>query len=1430
MTLEKNKAKEKKPFFWGLKTTIITWFLVLAIVPMSLVGVVSYLRARADLEASIERNLLRVANLKHARLEQWANENISDLKAYAELQQNVSLLTELRNAFNVGSVDLSKFVNSYQWENIVLDRTDDLKSFNRYKNYHDVLFIDDKGNILFSIAAENDLGTNLHSGKYAGTLFAKAYQKSMTTGQTVFSDLEHYAPSKGMVSGFFTTPMFDKNGDKAGVLALQITTEEINNIVKDAVALGTSGISYLVGWSKEGGLRFKSNIPNSDTPTILTQAHETTLTRSWIEDHNQKGQEGKRTDEKQHHHSRLLHYTCMHQHAAFGVHEDIDIAGVSWALVVEREKDEAFTRITALRNIVALCILLTALGAFVAARILTRRLTAPITALSQTAKKVAVGELVQTTNINAQNEIGEMAQSFNRVVENLKKVVFQANTIASGDFSNDVTPLSDKDEMGTALKTMIKTLRHTTSAVEKVALGDLSVCITEKSDRDLLAISVNKMVMALKQSAEKDQKTNWLKNGQTELAEKMRGNKDLPTLSRDIVTHIAKYLNAQVGTFYVADDAGTLSLAGSYAFTRRKNLEAKIKLGEGIVGQAALEQQPIILANIPDDYVHIASSLGETAPKSIIALPLIMDNRVEAVIELATLTSFTEQHISLLEMVADTIAITIRAAKETQKTQTLLETTQAQATELKTQQEKLKASNEELEEQTQLLRSSEEELKQQSEELQASNEELEEKTIALNEQKKELEEKGTALEDKARDLELASKYKSEFLANMSHELRTPLNSLLILAKNLIKNEDGNLNTQQIEDCEVIYNGGRDLLELINEILDLSKVEAGKLEFNYEEVGFDQIIETIKSQMGPFFVSKNLEFIIQKAKDLPTTLVTDKQRVEQIIKNLLSNAGKFTKEGSVTLKMFAPGKRRHDRISGDYIAFAVTDTGIGIRKEMQSSIFESFQQADGSTSRVYGGTGLGLTISRELAKKLGGYITLESEVNVGSTFTVFIPSRPQVEIIKQGPAKIANTVPAVPVATGQPETLMDTPIPEFVPDDRDTIREGDKILVIIEDDPAFAKELIRLSRKKGDVCAATNSGRAGLALVDRHRPVAVLLDLGLPDMHGDKVLKALKENPRTAHCPVHIISSEDSSNLLTQLGAAGQLTKPVSEEDLQQVFAKLQGTQSDAIKNVLIIEDDHTHSQAMSRLLGSKSLNVTTAATGSEALNAVKAQTFDCIILDLKLPDMTGFELLKEFKSMPAFKTPVIVYTGKSLSKEEHDQLKMYTGSVILKEAESFERLKDDVSLFLHSVDQTCPSKNKVAPPSPESLDVLKEKTILLADDDMRNVYALNRTLKGYKLETVVAANGKKALEIIDTHKKIDLVLMDVMMPEMDGLTAIKIIREKAKFKNLPIIALTAKAMSDDKGKCIEAGANDYLTKPVDTDKLISMISVWLSKT
>ncbi|WP_286784286.1 MULTISPECIES: response regulator [Pseudomonas] len=934
--------------------------------------------------------------------------------------------------------------------------------------------------------------------------------------------------------------------------------------------------------------------------------------------------------------------------------------------------------------------------------------------------------------------------------------------------------------------------------------------------------------------AEKLQQQAWFRSGQTLLAEELIGQLSMNQLGDSTLGFLARYLGMVVGALYVVDDK-RLRRVSAYAFSQDQlRQRTELAFGEGLVGQVAVDRQPMALESLPENYLRVNSSLGDSLARSVLIFPVEDSGELKGVIELGFLRPLEEKDGELLALLAGNVGSALAAASYRQRLQRALAETQSLNEELQVQQEELRSANEELEEQSCALRESQASLEAQQAELEQTNEQLSDQAQALeqhrdqlNERNRDLHQAQLLLEARAEELQRASRYKSEFLANMSHELRTPLNSSLILAKLLADNTHGNLSEEQVKFASSIYSAGNDLLTLINDILDLSKVEAGKLDMHLEPTGLARLGENLSNLFQPLAEQKKLDFHIQFEEGVPASVFTDSQRLEQILKNLLSNAFKFTDKGAVTLRI-----RKQD---DEHVAFDVIDSGIGIRAEQQSIIFEAFRQADGTTNRRHGGTGLGLSISRELARMLGATVGVVSEEGKGSTFTLLLPIEYQGATQESANAP-QPSVASMPVAERLPLQPLAKPaappLPALTfPDDRDDFTREGRTVLIIEDEPQFAKILFDLAHELKYNCLVAHAADAGYDLALQFQPDAILLDMRLPDHSGLTVLERLKENPNTRHIPVHIVSVEDRQEAAMHMGAVGYATKPVSREQMKDVFLRLEAKLEQKVKRILLVEDDDLQRESVTRLIEDDDIEITAVARGTEALDELHRNTFDCMIIDLKLPDIDGNELLarmaeEDIQSFP----PVIVYTGRSLTRDEETELLKYSRSIIIKGARSPERLLDEVTLFLHKVEANMPLERQKMLKTVRNRDrAFEGRKILLVDDDVRNIFALSSALEQKGAVVEIARNGLEAVSKVQEDEEIDLVLMDIMMPEMDGYEAMTEIRKDPRFARLPIIAVTAKAMKDDQDRCLRAGANDYLAKPIELDRLFSLIRVWLPK-
>ena len=1111
---------------------------------------------------------------------------------------------------------------------------------------------------------------------------------------------------------------------------------------------------------------------------------------------------------------------------------------------------------------------------------LADNLTNQVRNIAEVTTAVAKGELSKKITVDARGEILELKNTINTMVDQLStfaaevtRVAKEVGTEGKLGVQAQVQGVSGvweglTDNVNQLAGTLTTQLRAISEVSQAVTQGDLTRTIAVEAEGEVAELkdTINQMIDNLAETTRVNNEQDWLNSNMARFTGMLQGERDLETVSRLIMSELTPLVGSQHGAFFMMEspdgegDDFELRLIATYGYKQRKNVPNRFKIGEALVGQAALEQKPILITQAPDDYVRISSGLGEGAPVNVIVLPVLFEDQVLAVVELASFQRFSSVQQSFLEQLAESIGVVLNTIQANMRTEELLvqsqdltQELQSQSEELQAQQEELQQTNKELEEQAASLKASEELLQTQQEELQQTNEELEEKAQLLEEQNRRIEIKNreielarAALEEKAEQLSLSSRYKSEFLANMSHELRTPLNSLLILAKLLSENPESNLNEKQIEFANTIYGAGSDLLSLINDILDLSKVEAGRMDVNVSDVKLSDLRDFVERSFRPVAEDKELGFEIEvHGANVPPTIETDEQRLQQVIKNLLSNAFKFTSSGNVKLRVgLAEGRQFASEAlsrAEAVLEFSVEDTGVGIPHDKLRLIFEAFQQADGTTSRRYGGTGLGLSISREIARLLGGEIHVESTVDEGSKFTLFLPaSFRHVEHPTEDYATEDTVIFPVesegngtaPPAREAPELDPALLLPSDVRDDRDEIQDADRVVLIVEDDPEVARTELEVAQERGFKGIVALRGDSGLALAHEYKPDAIILDMKLPVMDGWTVLDHLKHHPETRHIPVHIVSAGDGRQNALKAGAVAFVEKPISKEVLEETFGEIRSFIDRELKRVLVIEDDEAQRNAVIELIGGgDDVEVSAAGSGEEALEALELQRYDCMVLDLKLPEMGGFALLEKLKEDPRYSSiPVIVYTGKELTRREETKLKKFAESIVVKDASSPERLLDETSLFLHRVEGKLPEeKRRMLEQLHSAEEVFNHKKILIVDDDVRNVFALTSVLESHGMEVMYAENGEDGIGLLQRHPEIDLVLMDIMMPGMDGYETMRAIRSEEGFKQLPIISLTAKAMKGDREKSIASGASDYITKPVDTDQLLSLMRVWLYK-
>jgi CheY-like chemotaxis protein/HAMP domain-containing protein len=1071
-------------------------------------------------------------------------------------------------------------------------------------------------------------------------------------------------------------------------------------------------------------------------------------------------------------------------------------------------------------------------------------LTGQVRNIAAVTTAVARGDLSKKITVDVKGEILELKDTINVMVDQLSsfasevtrvarevgtegKLGGQANVSGVAGTWKDLT--ENVNQLAANLTNQMRAIGEVATAVTR---GDLSrsIQVEARGEVSYLKDNINEMIRNLKETTQKNAQQDWLKTNLARFTRLLQGQRDLGAVTKLILSELAPLVSAHHGVFYMMDSQeadARLRMIASYGYRSSRKLPTSFLPGEGLVGQCAVEKNRIWLTDVPRDYIVVSSGLGSAPPNNIVVLPILFEQQVKAVIEIASLDRFTETHLSFLDQLMESIGVVLNTIEANSRTESLLTQSQSLAQELQ-------QTNQELAEKARLLS---------------------EQNIEVERKNREVEQAKLALEEKATQLALSSKYKSEFLANMSHELRTPLNSLLILAQQLSDNPEGNLSGKQVEFAKTIHGSGSDLLTLINDILDLSKIESGTVTLDVSEYRFANLRNYVDRTFRHMAEAKHLGFQVDLAENLPTAVMTDTTRLQQVLKNLLSNAFKFTSHGQVALNISLvtsgwTADHPHLLHADAVLAFSVSDTGVGIPSDKLQLIFEAFQQADGSTARKYGGTGLGLSISRELARLLGGEIRVESTVNVGSTFTLYLPYNRagfiNYEATRQ-PQPARLQAPAMPVAapmvytaaqveesgvaTIEVQAPSNSNLVEYASmlDDRGLIAPGDPSVLIVEDDDRFAKTVLEFAREKNFKGIVTHRGDSALSLARDYLPSAILLDIDLPDIDGFTVLDRLKRDPSTRHIPVHVVSALRERERALRQGAISFVNKPVERDVLEEEFSRIQKFLVGGKRSLLVVEDDMAQRELIVNLIGDSDLNMLTVETGKAAMEALDSQHFDCMVLDLTLPDISGFDLLDEIGKKPALRDlPIVIYTAQELSRKEVTKLKKYAKTIVIKDARSPERLLDETALFLHRSHASLPELQRKMLEEIHALDGgLAGRKVLIVDDDLRNIFALSSLLERQQMQVLFAENGRDGIEVLEKDPTIEIVLMDIMMPEMDGYDTMRAIRRIPRFKSLPIITLTAKAMKGDRDKCIAAGASDYITKPVDVAQLLSLMRVWL---
>ncbi|RMG58806.1 MAG: response regulator [Deltaproteobacteria bacterium] len=1416
--LEKFLKLVRFPIRKGLGKTLFTWFLVISLVPLVSVGYVSYRNAVRSLERDAERMILTSSSLLKENLQTRLAHATSDLVEQVSSETFVNFVTTLGKSFRASGMHPSEFVAKDTWEMVTAYMDRSLQSFVLAMGHDSLYVIDAAGNILYTTSRDSDLGMNVFSGSPDLSVLGRAAKRAREKDDVVFSDFVHYEPLRGDLVGFLVAPVRGKEGGVIGYAALRLSVPEL---VMPFISRGTEEANwrfYLVG--RDG--RIRTPLDSGSFDEVLVREASTDLVNAWRRDPGAS--------------VGPLTYLGLDGEKTFGVVVPVSLADVTYGLVAETRWEDAFAPALRLQKLFFFLLLLTVAVVFVGSVEVTRRIVRPVAELTEISSLVARGVLDVEKVPLPENEIGELGRHLEEVVHSYRDIAEVCEAIAEGDVERTLTPRDERDVLSKSVNRMCENLRAVVRQADAIAEGNYSVEVKPRSDRDALGKALFRMTNRLREVMAELERENWVRSGKNELSDLLSGDQDVSSIAKNSVSFLARYLGAQTGAFFVSTEKGTLRLAGSYAFTSRKGTVIEYAPGEGLVGQCALEGERILVSDVPSDYMPVQSGLGMGAPKHILLHPIVLEGKVKGVIELASFLPFRDFHLEFLDQVSQAVGIALQTAEARGKVNELLEMYREQSEKLQAQQEELQQINEELEEQARVLRESEARLQAQQEELQQANQELEERSLELQRQRdevrkknRELEKARQLLEEKARELEKANRYKSEFLANMSHELRTPLNSVIVLSQLLADNAEGNLTEKQVEFATTINRSARDLLVLINDILDLSKVEAGRLEVSFENVPLLDFLRDLERLFSPLAEEKGLDFRVLKEADAPDLIVSDPHRLGQILRNLLSNAFKFTERGSVSLKVFSP-------VPG-HVAFAVEDTGIGIPEEKREVIFDEFRQADGTTARKYGGTGLGLAISRKLARLLGGDISVESEVGKGSVFTLTLP----VEAAKPADRERAGKAPPPPPAASREviegvaevtaekereeggEAVAGAEVQEKGKKKSGRKREKkERTILIVEDEADFASLLSEIARDRGFTCITAETGEKALKLATFYRPDGIILDLGLPDMDGMDLLKKLRENPETRGIPVHIVSASDRKGEGVRLGAIGFFTKPLRIDRLKTVLDRMEKYVDREVRHILAVTGDGDFREVLLKASGNGRKIFTFEEDPEKALERMKREKYECLIFDISDERDFSGEFIEALKRGLADPIPIIVYSKESPGEAAEREILELSEQFPVFWGKSLDLVLDEVKLFVHRVRRAPEDEKEISPENKGG------KRVLLVDDDPRNLFAVKSYLEGMNIPVIVARNGEEALEALEENPDVGIIFMDIMMPVMDGFEAIRKIRTEERWRDIPIVAVTARAMEGEKEKCLQAGATEYLAKPVDVKKLENIVRVYLA--
>ena len=1367
------KMKDRQPVIGGIGGRILVMFLVIGVSVVSLISVVSIVIISNTLQRASFNHLVTVRENKKIQVQNYFAEKIKDTEVLATLlfvRQAVKDLDRVsRQAADMGFT--GKRLMEYGPYKELVDGY--YKFIDTYKSMYGVydvfLFSPENGRVLITARMEDDFGTLMANEK---THLADGWVKLNRDKTTVATDMEPYLPSNKDPAMFILTPV-KENGIYIGAVGVQIPLDQINRIMHERSGMGKTGEAYLVG----PDMRMRSDSYLEPGSHSVAASFSGTVEKNGVDTKaSRQSFKGVRGTEI------IIDYRGKSVHSAWA---PLNIGNTVWAIIAETDKGEINRPINKLIFVIIFIGLAVITALVFTAAVFSKRISNPIYRLTAVTKRITEGDLTARADQTSFGETGELGRSFNEMAQKIFEAI-------------------------------------------------------------------------------------WLKTGLNEFTKITSGKQDLKSFGRSAICFLSEYIDAAVGALYVSDEDGVLEFISGYAFSDKNEMLSRYRPGEGLVGQAALDKKSILFCNadfnnetcsrdnfddiknefIDSDYAtrigaKINYGIGEVKPKHLMITPSINTGSVKAVIVLGSMNMFDQTSKEFVEQAADRIGVEINIIQSREKIKKLLIETRKKTEALELQQEALISTNEELEAQAQQIQATEEELSTQQEELMSYNEELEKANRMFEKHKAEIEIKNIELsranktiKEKVNELAKANDFKSEFLANMSHELRTPLNSILILAKLLAENETGNLSKEQKESTEVIYNAGSSLLALINDILDISKIEAGKMEIDIANLDLSDFASGIEKSFGHIAEEHKVGFTVELADNLPEHISTDERKLTQIVKNLTANALKFTGKGTVKLSIRRPEasvKLSNIHLSlKKTVAISVSDTGIGIPPDRQKIIFEAFQQADPSISSKYGGTGLGLSISNKLAWYLGGEIQVKSEPGTGSTFTLFLPER----LIWDSPVfeeKTGEQPGAVEIESRDKDQYAifdENTIPrisDYVTDDRKEISPDDKTLLIIESNQRFTRALVNTARIRGFKCLVAENGETGLQFVYEYNPKAIMLSDKLTGMEGNKVLDKLKDDLSTRHIPVCAVTDPDGSSEMLARGACVYISNKAPKKRINEVLTAFENIINSKIRSVLFVGKGKELTGDINAFLKSDHVNIFSAQNDTEGLNFFQSQDVRLVIAGMDLPDSMIFDLLEKMTDKPIIeRLPVMLYTERELTEKEMLAVKNIEKRFIIKCVKSHEMLLDTAALFLHmKKEELTEEQEKILKVLHKNGVILKNKHILVADDDMRNTFALAKMLRKNGMRVYMAENGKKAVELLDKKLRVDLVLMDIMMPVMDGYEAIKKIRSKKKFKTIPILALTAKAMKGDRLKCIKAGANDYIAKPIDNDRLLSMLKVWL---